>query len=194
MICIWSSWCHCHPVISCFIKIQIALTFLVPANQVVLEKRPLNGYLIIRLEIGCYHQCCNTDDRKGIQPVKTCTCCPKSSLSEETGGRLGLTGRMQTSLQSYYDVPGSAYSCGKQSCVCPCCAVSAGDETVDISAGAHPEAWGQRGDRVLVFSTCGTGNGSTAPSTCSSARGKEVRNVVVCFTVSCWHPSWSRGL
>jgi len=31
MICIWSSWCHCHPTISCFIKIQIRLTFLVPA-------------------------------------------------------------------------------------------------------------------------------------------------------------------
>jgi len=22
MICIWFSWCHCHPIISCFIKIQ----------------------------------------------------------------------------------------------------------------------------------------------------------------------------
>jgi len=22
MICTWSSWCHCHPIISCFIKIQ----------------------------------------------------------------------------------------------------------------------------------------------------------------------------
>jgi len=21
MICIWSSWCHCHPIISCFINI-----------------------------------------------------------------------------------------------------------------------------------------------------------------------------
>jgi len=31
VICIWSSWCHCHPIISCFIKIQIGLTFLVPA-------------------------------------------------------------------------------------------------------------------------------------------------------------------
>jgi len=31
MICIWSSWCHCHPIISCFIKIRISLTFLVPA-------------------------------------------------------------------------------------------------------------------------------------------------------------------
>jgi len=30
MICIWSSWCHC-PIISCFIKIQIGLTFLVLA-------------------------------------------------------------------------------------------------------------------------------------------------------------------
>ena len=31
MTCIWSSWCHCHLIISCFIKIQIGLTFLVPA-------------------------------------------------------------------------------------------------------------------------------------------------------------------
>jgi len=31
MICIWSSWCHCHPIISCFINTQIVLTFLMPA-------------------------------------------------------------------------------------------------------------------------------------------------------------------
>jgi len=30
MISVWSSWCHWHPVISCFIRIQIGLTFLVP--------------------------------------------------------------------------------------------------------------------------------------------------------------------
>ena len=29
--CIHSSWCHCNPVISCFIKIQMGLTFLVLA-------------------------------------------------------------------------------------------------------------------------------------------------------------------
>ena len=27
MICIWSSWCHCHLVISCFVKIQNGLPF-----------------------------------------------------------------------------------------------------------------------------------------------------------------------
>jgi len=32
MICIWSSWCHCNPIISCFIKIQVGLTFPVPAH------------------------------------------------------------------------------------------------------------------------------------------------------------------
>jgi len=31
MICIWSSRCHCHSIISYFIKIQIGLTFLVLA-------------------------------------------------------------------------------------------------------------------------------------------------------------------
>jgi len=25
MICIWSSWCQCHPIISCFIKIRSGL-------------------------------------------------------------------------------------------------------------------------------------------------------------------------
>ena len=30
-ICIWSSWCHSHPVFSCFIKIQIDVSFLVLA-------------------------------------------------------------------------------------------------------------------------------------------------------------------
>jgi len=30
-ICVWSSCCHCHPIVSRFIKIQIDLTFLVPA-------------------------------------------------------------------------------------------------------------------------------------------------------------------
>jgi len=27
MICIWSSWCHCHPIISCSHKIQNGLPF-----------------------------------------------------------------------------------------------------------------------------------------------------------------------
>jgi len=31
IICIWSSWCHCHLMISCFIKIQIGSPILVPA-------------------------------------------------------------------------------------------------------------------------------------------------------------------
>jgi len=31
MICMWSSWCHCCPVISCFIIVQKGLTFLVLA-------------------------------------------------------------------------------------------------------------------------------------------------------------------
>ena len=30
-ICIWSSLCHCHPIISCLSKTLNGLTFLVPA-------------------------------------------------------------------------------------------------------------------------------------------------------------------
>ena len=38
MTCIWSSWCHCHPVISCFSKIQNSLSFWYWLTQVVLKK------------------------------------------------------------------------------------------------------------------------------------------------------------
>ena len=43
MICIWSSWCHCHPIIFCCSKIQNGLPFRCWLTQVVLEKRPLNA-------------------------------------------------------------------------------------------------------------------------------------------------------
>jgi len=56
VICISSCWCHCHPSISCFIKIQIVLTFLVPAYPpVVLKKRPLNGCLMLKLKFSLHH-------------------------------------------------------------------------------------------------------------------------------------------
>jgi len=42
LICIWCSWCHCHPVILCFIKIQNSSGFLVLTYLVVLKKRLLN--------------------------------------------------------------------------------------------------------------------------------------------------------
>jgi len=43
MICMWFSWCYCHPIISCSSKIQNGLPFWCRPTQVVLEKRPLNG-------------------------------------------------------------------------------------------------------------------------------------------------------
>jgi len=42
VICMWSSWCHCHSVISCFFKIQIDLTFLVPTYLGCPRKEPIN--------------------------------------------------------------------------------------------------------------------------------------------------------
>jgi len=41
VICLQSSWCHCHPMTSCSSKVQNLCTFMVPARrltQVVLEK------------------------------------------------------------------------------------------------------------------------------------------------------------
>jgi len=42
IICIWSSWCHCHHIISSSSKIQNGLPSWCRLTQVVLEKRPLN--------------------------------------------------------------------------------------------------------------------------------------------------------
>ena len=39
MICIWSSWCHCHPITSCYSKIQNGLPFWCRLTQDVLEKK-----------------------------------------------------------------------------------------------------------------------------------------------------------
>jgi len=41
IICIWSSWCHYHPIICRSSKIQNGLPFWCRLTQVVLEKRPL---------------------------------------------------------------------------------------------------------------------------------------------------------
>jgi len=47
MICIWSSWCHCHPIISCVVKIQTGSTFLAPTYPGPPGKRLLNRCLCL---------------------------------------------------------------------------------------------------------------------------------------------------
>ena len=54
MTYIFSSWCHCDPTISCFIKIQIGSTFLVPTYPGCPGKRQLNGCLSIALVMILY--------------------------------------------------------------------------------------------------------------------------------------------
>jgi len=51
---IWSSWGHCHSIISCCIKIENGSPFWCQLTQVVLEKRPLNV---------CLSVCCVTWQR-----------------------------------------------------------------------------------------------------------------------------------
>jgi len=43
---IWPSWSYCHPIISCFIKIQNGSAFLVLAYPRCPGKRPLNGFCV----------------------------------------------------------------------------------------------------------------------------------------------------
>jgi len=49
MICIWSSWCHCHPIISCSSKIQNGLPFwcwLTQFNVITLSKNKGGRFLL----------------------------------------------------------------------------------------------------------------------------------------------------
>jgi len=49
MICVWSSWCHCHCIISCFIIIQIGLTFQVPPYPGCLGKEAIKPGVYLSL-------------------------------------------------------------------------------------------------------------------------------------------------
>ena len=57
MICMWSSWRHCHPIISCFISIQIDLTFLAlaypgcPRKQAIKQVLFLSHFTTVHLEV-----------------------------------------------------------------------------------------------------------------------------------------------
>ena len=81
IVCIWSSWCHCHPktlLSFATFKSRLILSFWYWLNQVVLEKRPLNRCSCCSIS---YIQCrcvwisvlwrCWLGSRKGIRPVKT---------------------------------------------------------------------------------------------------------------------------
>ena len=80
IVCIWSSWCHCHPktlLSFATFKSRLILSFWYRLNQVVLEKRPLNRCSCCSIS---YIQCrcvrisvlwrCWLGSRKGIRPVK----------------------------------------------------------------------------------------------------------------------------
>jgi len=51
MICIWSTWCHCHPIISCFIKTQIVFPLRCRLTRVslIVKNRSLKELLL------CYY-------------------------------------------------------------------------------------------------------------------------------------------
>jgi len=51
MICIWCSWCQCHPIICCFIKIKIGLVFLVPAYPGYCGKEAIKWVLFVCLSV-----------------------------------------------------------------------------------------------------------------------------------------------
>ena len=49
MFCIWFSWCHCYPIISCFSKIQNGSVFLVLAYPGCLAKEAVKWELMTKI-------------------------------------------------------------------------------------------------------------------------------------------------
>ena len=49
--CIWTSWCHCHSLSLAPVKSRLVLPFWYRLTQVVLEKRPLNGCVVVVLDL-----------------------------------------------------------------------------------------------------------------------------------------------
>jgi len=79
MICIRSSSCHCHPIISFFIKIQIDLTFLLPAYPGCPGKEAAKWEFVMKENLGengaCFY---SADALSGTKPT------PKGTQSLDT--------------------------------------------------------------------------------------------------------------
>jgi len=85
MTCVWSSWCHCHPIISCSSKIQYGLPFCCRLIQVVLEKRPLNG--------------CSSSSRVAIKHARVCVlmCMRECTYKQQQSFYVPLSGTTRVS-------------------------------------------------------------------------------------------------
>jgi len=67
-LCIWSSWCYWQPVFSCFIKLQIGLSWC-RFIQVVLEKSLLNDrpwFASFIFFLGFFQTCASSPDRSEL--------------------------------------------------------------------------------------------------------------------------------
>jgi len=78
VIGVWCSWCHCHLILSCFIKIQIGLIFLVPDYPGCPENEAINrclGFpLLVFLHL--FQTCVFSQDRPilfmSLTPILPC--------------------------------------------------------------------------------------------------------------------------
>jgi len=75
IICIWFSWCHCHPIVSCFIKIQNGFTFLMPAYPACPGKEAIKQ---VSMSV------CETDNIWKVQWMIFAGCCQCFELSALT--------------------------------------------------------------------------------------------------------------
>ena len=69
IVCIWSSWCHCHPKTPSsltFFKSRPVLPFWYQLTEVVLEKGQLNG--------------CSSSSNSSSKPVVICVCSNRCSI------------------------------------------------------------------------------------------------------------------
>jgi len=86
MICIWPGWCRCHPIVTCFVKIQNGFTLLVPAHPGCPGKEAVKrvSFSLSWVEVGTLSLLQRQKFLVGHTKVATekcsrfCTCCKKS--------------------------------------------------------------------------------------------------------------------
>jgi len=104
-ICVWSSWCHCHPIVSCFVKIQNGSAFLISADPNCRGKEAVKWILLLLIlvllaRIVTLHRAKVAYSRRTFPPTicwSVClSVCPVhcGKTADRIWMRFGMVGRM----------------------------------------------------------------------------------------------------
>jgi len=109
MICTWSSWCHCQPIVSCLIKIQFWFNLCGAGLPRLSWKRPLNGVSVCLSDVWGPTQCGWSSLRKEEVHQQACkTQIPPYTLTQRCRAQFRMPHREPIPCSSWGHIhPGS---------------------------------------------------------------------------------------